>query len=169
LPHENKVCTKSEDEFEEHFRFIMPGYNVRPIEMMGAIGLKQLDKLDAMINIRRKNAEIFQDLFQNHKHFDIQTEIGKSSWFGFALIIKQDSPLARSEIIAKLQANNVDTRPIVAGNIAKKEMITRYFDYSIFGKNQNAEIIDSKGFYVGNHPKNITEEINYLHNILNFA
>jgi CDP-6-deoxy-D-xylo-4-hexulose-3-dehydrase len=39
LPKENKVCTKSDDWFEESFRFVLPGYNVRPVEMSGAIGI----------------------------------------------------------------------------------------------------------------------------------
>ena len=34
LPKENQLCTKSDDDFEESFRFILPGYNVRPIEML---------------------------------------------------------------------------------------------------------------------------------------
>ncbi len=39
LPKENLVCgTKSDDFFEESFRFVLPGYNVRPIEMEGALG-----------------------------------------------------------------------------------------------------------------------------------
>ena len=38
LPKENQLCTKSDDVFEESFRFILPGYNVRPIEMMGVTG-----------------------------------------------------------------------------------------------------------------------------------
>ena len=45
LPFENKLCKKSENPFEESFRFILPGYNVRPVEMMGAIGIEQLKKL----------------------------------------------------------------------------------------------------------------------------
>ena len=45
LPKENKLCVKSDFSFDESFRFILPGYNVRPIEMMGAIGIEQLKKL----------------------------------------------------------------------------------------------------------------------------
>jgi CDP-6-deoxy-D-xylo-4-hexulose-3-dehydrase len=67
--------------------------------MMGEIGLEQLKKLDNMIQIRRKNAEIFQDLFHNHKYFDIQKEIGESSWFGFSLILKEDLNIKREDII----------------------------------------------------------------------
>ena len=49
LPKENLVANKSDDWFEESFRFVLPGYNVRPVEMSGAIGLKQLKKLPSFL------------------------------------------------------------------------------------------------------------------------
>ena len=50
LPKENLVCgTKSDSEFDESFRFVLPGYNLRPLEMSGAIGIEQLKKLDSFI------------------------------------------------------------------------------------------------------------------------
>ena len=44
--------------------FILPGYNVRPIEMMGAIGIEQLKKLPDFLKYRRKNAEYFQNFLK---------------------------------------------------------------------------------------------------------
>ena len=45
LPKNNKVCNKdSENDFMELFKFVLPGYNVRPIELEGAIGIEQLKK-----------------------------------------------------------------------------------------------------------------------------
>ena len=55
LPNENLVTgTKSDDPFEESFRFVLPGYNLRPLEMSGAIGREQLKKLDELIDGRRR-------------------------------------------------------------------------------------------------------------------
>jgi len=86
LPKENKICTKSDDWFEESFRFVLPGYNVRPVEMSGAIGIEQLKKLPTFLMQRRKNAKLFVELFENHSDFMIQKDIDNSSWFGFSLI-----------------------------------------------------------------------------------
>ena len=98
LPKENKVCgTKSDDIFEEYFRFVLPGYNMRPVEMMGAIGIEQLKKLPDFISTRRKNAEYFYDIFNDSKYFTIQKEIGLSSWFGFSLIIREGTNLDRKK------------------------------------------------------------------------
>ena len=54
LPKNNKVCIKSNDLFSESFRFVLPGYNVRPLEMSGAIGLEQIKKLEDFVKQRRK-------------------------------------------------------------------------------------------------------------------
>ncbi len=167
LPEKNQLCVKSDDDFEEKFRFLIPGYNVRPIEMAGATGITQLDKLPKMIEVRRENAKLFQELMANNKNFIIQKELGKSSWFGFAIIIKEESNLSRKKVLEILNKADIETRPIVAGNIAKKEMISKYFDYSLAGEMKNAEIIDQRGFYVGNHSNNIKEQIRYLVQVLN--
>ena len=61
LPKFNHVCgTKSEDSFEESFRFVLPGYNVRPLELEAAIGIEQLKKLPGFITERRRNGLEFQ-------------------------------------------------------------------------------------------------------------
>jgi CDP-6-deoxy-D-xylo-4-hexulose-3-dehydrase len=50
LPKFNRLTgEKSDDIFEESFRFVLPGYNLRPLEMSGAIGQEQLKKLPQLI------------------------------------------------------------------------------------------------------------------------
>jgi CDP-6-deoxy-D-xylo-4-hexulose-3-dehydrase len=165
LPKENKVANKSDNWFEESFRFVLPGYNVRPVEMSGAIGVEQLKKLPNFIDVRRQNATLFQNLFQDHKHFIIQKEIGDSSWFGFSLIIKPSSSVKREDVIKKLTENNIDCRPIVTGNFAKKEVM-RFFNYEIFEKLPNADYLDANGLFVGNHQIPLEKEITYLYEVL---
>lgn len=164
LPKENQLCKKSNIAFEESFRFILPGYNVRPVEMMGAIGIEQLKKLPEFLNYRRENAKYFQSLFKNDDRFIIQKEIESSSWFGFSFIIK-DKNIKRENIIEKLTNANIDTRPIVSGNFARKEVV-KWFNYEIFGDLKNADIIDKQGFFVGNHQFDIKDKLDYLYKTL---
>ncbi len=166
LPKENKICTKSDDLFEESFRFLLPGYNVRPIEMSGAIGIEQLKKLPGFLEERRKNAAYFQEIFKDNTDFYIQKEIGQSSWFGFSFVIKEKSPLKRKDIVNKLTNAGIECRPIVAGNFAKNEVV-KHFNYEIFDTLKNAEFIDKNGFFVGNHQFEIKDKIEYLSSILN--
>ncbi|MCF6764283.1 DegT/DnrJ/EryC1/StrS family aminotransferase [Thiotrichales bacterium 19S3-7] len=165
LPKENYVANKSDDHFMESFRFVLPGYNARPVELSGAIGVEQLKKLPTFLHQRRENAKHFQMLFNNHDHFIMQREIGVSSWFGFSLIIKPGSKLQRKTVINALTRHKIDSRPIVAGNFTKNEVM-KYFDYEIHGQLKNADYIHENGFFVGNHQLNLKEEINYLYNVL---
>ena len=145
LPDNNLVSgKKSADPFEESFKFILPGYNVRPLEMSGAIGIQQLKKLPEFIRVRRENGEYFQQLFSDHPYLSIQQETGQSSWFGFSLLIKQGCGIERKNLTSYLIENGVECRPIVTGNFAKNEVI-QYFDYEISGNLENAEYIDRNG------------------------
>jgi len=165
LPKENKVCTKSDDWFEESFRFVLPGYNVRPVEMSGAIGIEQLKKLPAFLEQRRKNAKLFVKLFENHKDFLIQKDIDNSSWFGFSLIIKRTSKLKRKEVIEKLKENNIDCRPIVTGNFTRNEVM-KFFDYEIHDELRNADYLHDNGFFIGNSQVCLEREIEFLLDVL---
>lgn len=167
LPKENHVSNKSDNAFEESFRFILPGYNVRPVEMSGVIGIEQLKKLPSFLDFRRKNAKHLMALFKDHKDFFIQKDIDNSSWFGFSFIIKPESKLQRSEVIIKLEENQIDCRPIVTGDFTKNEVL-KHFDYEIFGEMKNAQYLDKNGFFVGNHQVDLTHEINHLFDVLTF-
>lgn len=165
LPKDNLVSPKSDNWFEESFKFVLPGYNVRPVEMSGAIGIEQLKKLPKFLDNRRKNAELFKEFFTNHKDFIIQKEIGSSSWFGFSFIIKPESKLKRIEVLKKLEENGIEYRPIVTGDFTQNPVI-KYFDYEIYGELKNAKLLHNNGFFVGNHQVDISEELKLLKDVL---
>ena len=165
LPDKNHVADKSDNWFEESFRFIIPGYNVRPLEMSGASGSEQLKKLPGFLKQRRINAKYFIETFKNDDRFYIQKEIGVSSWFGFSFIIKDPSILNRSEILRKLENANIEYRPIVTGDFTKSESL-RFFNHEIHKKMNNARHLDFNGFFVGNSHEDLSLQIEYLNDIL---
>lgn len=166
LPKYNRVCgTKSDNAFDEAFRFVLPGYNLRPLEMSGAVGLEQLRKLPSIIEVRRENAKAFKSLTSEFAWLRTQRETGKSSWFGFSLIIDQSFGLARKSLVNNLNAHGVECRPIVAGNFAKNDVL-RWFDFEISGSLQNAEILDKSGLFVGNHHYPLISELDALKDAL---
>ena len=162
LPKQNHVCSdKSDDPFEESFRFVLPGYNVRPLEMEGALGVEQVKRLPTLIQERRKNGVLLQAALGNHPDIIIQQEIGQSSWFGFSLVIRPGSQLTRKALVLKLEELGFECRPIVAGNFAKNEVV-KYFDSEVHGSLKNAEHIDRNGLFVGNHHFPIPEALSAL-------
>jgi CDP-6-deoxy-D-xylo-4-hexulose-3-dehydrase len=165
LPKVNHVCgEKSDDPFEESFRFVLPGYNVRPLEMSGALGIEQTKKLPMLIAERRKNAKLLQEAMKDHPTILIQQEIGASSWFGFSLVIRPGADLTRGELLKKLNALGFEVRPIVAGNFAKNEVV-KYFNSEVSGNLINAEHIDGNGLFIGNHHYSIADAVRQLSTI----
>jgi CDP-4-dehydro-6-deoxyglucose reductase, E1 len=165
LPQDNLICSKSKDPFYESFRFILPGYNVRPLELSGALGTKQIHKVDNLVEKRRVNAKIFQEMMAEFDFVDIQKEEGFSSWFGFALILNDKANFSRAELVENLNTRGIETRPIVCGNILENEM-TRYFDYSTSGNFSVSENIHSNGLFIGNHHEDIKDGLKNLHDSL---
>jgi CDP-6-deoxy-D-xylo-4-hexulose-3-dehydrase len=165
LPENNLVHEKGQDPFRETFQFVLPGYNVRPLEVSAAIGIKQLEKLGGFLAARRKNARKFVDLFGGLDHVRIQKPPGDSSWFGFSLIL--EGPLAgkREQVVKRLTEGGIECRPIVAGDFTKNPVI-QYFDYEIHGELKNAARVDNDGLFVGNHHYDISRELAHLRTLL---
>ena len=162
LPKVNQVCSdKSEDPFIESFRFVLPGYNVRPLELEGAIGLEQLKKLPSFIKERRRNGVKFQQAMKNHPDIMVQKETDNSSWFGFSMVIRPESNMKRKELINQLITLGFESRPIVAGNFSKSEVM-KYFDYEVPFEMKNAEYIDNNGLFIGNHHFPMDEAIDKI-------
>lgn len=168
LPKHNKVCgEKSDDTFEESFRFVLPGYNLRPLELEGAIGVEQLKKLPTFIEQRRENAKYFQEVMKNHPDLMIQKEIGESSWFGFSLVIRKESSMTRKELIKKLNDKGFECRPIVAGNFATNEAV-KFLDADFPFELEHARYIDENGLFIGNHHYSMRDAIDALRELCCF-
>lgn len=161
---ESPIYQKKSNDFYEAYRFILPGYNVRPTELQGAIGKVQLKKLDNYLNIRRQNAKHFVNLFKDDQRFIIQNEVGESVWFCFTMIMNPNSGLDRKEVLEVLKKAEIEHRIITGGNILKHDVI-KYFDYNVT-KSENATIAHDNGFFIGNHPVDIRDKIDYLYETL---
>ena len=155
-----------DDPFFEAYRFVVPGYNVRPLELAGAVGIEQLKKLDDMLAIRRRNAEHFVAVFGNDRRFIIQRENGSSSWFSFTMILNPAMDLNRAGVMDTLRKGDVQFRMITGGCFPQHAAV-RFFDYDIVGSIDNAKTAHERGFFVGNHPRDIRSELDHLRAVLN--
>lgn len=165
LPDESPIYKKLGDPFYESFNFIMPGFNVRPLEIEAATGIEQLKKLDGFIAQRRENAKLFKDRIEAETPFLTQKEIGEASWFGFAIILPKELEGKRDSYTDALRENDIEVRPIVAGNFTRQKAL-KFLDYSISGDLKNADYIHDNGFFVGNHSIDMKENINLLIDVL---
>ena len=161
LPEKNYVYDKTGNAWDDLFRFVLPGYNVRPLEMEAAIGSVQLCKLDSFIAARRKNAELFQSAMHGLDGCRIQKENGDSSWFGFSLILEGKLKGKRAGLIAALTQAEIDSRPIVTGNFARNPVI-EYLPHLEIGPLPGADDTHDNGLFVGNHHYDLNKELDLL-------
>lgn len=165
LEPENSVHPLSNNEWEDLFRFVLPGYNLRPIEISGAIGKVQMQKFPKFLENRRINAEFFVDLMKNLPNYRIQRENGTSSWFGFSLILQGNLSGLRGDLIKYLAINGVVTRPIVAGNFTLNPVM-KHLNYNTLSTLNNANLVHDNGFFIGNHHFDVRDNIEDVYSLL---
>jgi CDP-6-deoxy-D-xylo-4-hexulose-3-dehydrase len=167
VPDETTIYERRSDDFFEAYRFILPGYNARPLELAGAVGVEQLKKLDGMIAVRRNNAALFQALFEGDERFIIQRELAgaRSSWFSFTVILNPELDIDRRKVMNELKDAGIGYRIITGGCFLRHDVI-KYFEYDTVGEIVNANIAHDRGFFVGNHPQDLRPQIERLRQVL---
>lgn len=159
---------RSEEHFEA-YRFILPGYNVRPLELAGAVGREQLKKLPAMTAQRRRNLAVFQGLFGGDDRFVLQRENGKSSSFSFTMVLNPAHKLDRNRIFESLRQAGIGFRIITGGCVLRYDVL-KHYDYEVVdGGAPNAELAHDQGLFVGNFPQDLTPQLTRLREVLDRA
>lgn len=141
------------------FDFEIPGYNVRPTEIAGAIGIEQLKKLDQLVWYRQQNAAIYKELFSNNHNYIIQQETGNSSWFGFYF-----NAWRKDQLLPLLQRSNIETRSVMGGNFLKQNA-AKWMDTTA-DTTTMIDRTDIFGFYVGNYGQDLSDELERLKRVI---
>ena len=169
LPANSSLFTRGTNDHFEAYRFILPGYNVRPLEIEAAIGREQLKKLSGFTQRRRQNLALFQKLFGRDERFILQRENGISSAFSFTFVLKPDLKPDRSKVFSALRDADIGFRIITGGNFLRHDVI-KHYDYEIVGgATPNADVAHDFGFFVGNHPFDLSPQIEKLREVMNKA
>jgi len=165
LPDNSSLYQKTGNAFDDNFIFATPGYNLRPLEMSGAIGSVQLTKWDSIMSTRLANAKHFLNLFSNKSWCRIQQETGKSSWFTFGIVLDGKLKGRRPEVIDALSKAGIQNRPLASRNFLKQPVMPN-LDYMVSGTTESADDIHENGFFVGNGSVGIQEEISQMYEII---
>jgi CDP-4-dehydro-6-deoxyglucose reductase, E1 len=161
LPKPNKIDNKKTEKLCEGYRFLLPGYNMRPTEITGAVGLVQLEKLPAILAARRSNAELLQHLLKDVPEVQLQRPVGDSSWLSFALLLKEVPSGKREAVVEELTKQGIECRPIVGGNITAQPVMS-HLNHAIHGTLPQAKKIDKQGFSVANSHEDLSEHLHHL-------
>ena len=147
-----KVCPlRMKTEMDKRFMMVRMGYSYRVGEIEGALGLGQLENRDFIMNTRKKNAKYLTEnlgFISRYIHLPEFEDYIDHSFMMYPMVIKKNAPFNRSELICHLEADNIETRPMLP-------LLCQPIYKEIFGDIEKnypvAEWIDHYGFYVGCH------------------
>jgi len=145
--------------FDNLYNFYLPGMNLRSTDLQAYIGLRAIDKLDNFSKIRNSNFKYYLDGIE-HTMLNIQINTNTFvSNFAMPIVSKN-----KKNIIANLIANNIECRPLIAGNLASKPF---WYENFVMPVLKNCELIDEYGFYIPNHQDLTKEELDMIIKIVN--
>lgn len=151
--------------YDNKFIFSEVGYNFLPLEISSAFALAQMKRLPDFLEKRKANFENLTKYIATKEKFFIlptQTPNTETAWLAFPIIIKPKSPFTRLEIVTFLEDNNIQTRPVFAGNILKQPGFKKIVNRKISAAFPNTDKIMKNAFVIACHHGLNTEQIEYL-------
>ena len=146
------------NEFDSLYTFYLPGFNLRATDLQAFIGLKAIDKLDEYTKKRNNNFKLYKSLINNNQLTIKDKKTDFISNFAYPIVNKN-----RVNIIENLIKNNIEVRPLIAGDMSKKPMwIKNYGEVKL----PNCILVNEYGFYIPNHQDLTSEQIKFISNIV---
>jgi CDP-6-deoxy-D-xylo-4-hexulose-3-dehydrase len=136
------------------------GYNLKATDMQAAVGLAQLEKLDAFIEARQMNFQcLYEGLYDLQEFFILPEALPESqpSWFGFPLAVRTGAPFSRRDLLQYLDKRKIGTRLLFGGNLTRQPAY-RSTSYRVVGELRNTDFVMSQVFWIGVYP-GLTEEM----------
>ena len=127
----NWIPTLPDEIFDHKYVYDEIGYNMIPIELQAAMGLQQLDKLDEIHALRRRNYGLLFAIYEKYEEFFHlpRAQAGSDpSWFAFPVTIRAGAPFKRNDLVDYLEENLIQTRPYFAGNIMLQPAYSHLMD-----------------------------------------
>lgn len=134
------------------------GYNLKATDMQAAIGAAQLEKLPEFVARRRENWAFLRRALKPLEGRLLFPEPGPESspsWFGFLMTVRPGSAVSRDELASHLEAHNIQTRPLFAGNLTRHpcfQSLREGVDYRIAGTLEVTDQVMNNSFWVGVYP-----------------
>jgi CDP-6-deoxy-D-xylo-4-hexulose-3-dehydrase len=150
--------------YDHKYTYSHLGYNLKSGDIQAAIGLAQLDRLKSFIELRRRNWNYLKDGLSHLKEFIIlprATEHSDPSWFGFAITMKDKSPISRNQMVQLLNQKKIGTRLLFGGNLLRQPAFSGT-PRRIIGKLENTDKVMNQTFWVGVWPGLSIQMLDYV-------
>jgi CDP-6-deoxy-D-xylo-4-hexulose-3-dehydrase len=140
------------------------GYNLKSGDIQAAIGLAQLDRLDTFVEKRRANWAYLHKNLKGLEEFIMlprPTNNSNPSWFGFAITVRDGSPISRNDLVKKLNEKNIGTRLLFGGNLLRQPAFIGT-PRRVVGSLKNSDIVMNQTFWIGVWPGLTEQMLNYV-------
>ena len=143
------------------------GYNLKATDMQAAIGCAQLAKFPLFVEKRKANYERLYAGLKDVGALSVFRPYRESdpSWFGFLMTVKPDAGFSRNDLAQHLEAANIQTRNLFAGNILRHpcfETLAEGVDYRVAGDLTNTDVIMNSSLWIGLYPGMGDDRLDYM-------
>lgn len=146
--------------YDHKYTYSHVGYNLKMTDMQAAVGCAQLDKLPDFVAQRRHNFRFLQQQLsdlQNYLTLPIATANSEPSWFGFPILVNENAPFSRNQLVQYLETKGIGSRLLFGGNLVRQPAY-RDLNYRVVNRLSNSDRVMEQVFWVGVFP-GLTEEM----------
>jgi len=164
----NGVCGKRfdrwlqgyDEDIDHKYVFSRQGYNLKPLDLQGAIGAVQLAKAETIHHYRRLNKQKIQLIFERIPGCRVvsEHEDAEVSWFGVPIVYSQ-----KKMLVAYLESKKIQTRNYFAGNLLRHPAYKGLSDPALF---LNADRVLDEVFFLGCSPVITQPMIDYIDEVV---
>lgn len=146
--------------YDHKYTYSHVGYNLKMTDMQAAVGCAQLNKLPEFVAKRRENFDFLSKQLKDLEDVLVlptPAPNSEPSWFGFPILVKEDAPFTRNELVRYLEEKRIGTRLLFAGNLVRQPLY-QGLNYRVVGDLANSDKVMEGTFWVGIFP-GLTEEM----------
>jgi CDP-6-deoxy-D-xylo-4-hexulose-3-dehydrase len=149
---------------DHKYVFSTMGYNLKPLDLQGAIGIEQLKKLDEIEANRKRSKDTITKIFVDNIPGLRAPKVIKGSkpcWFGTPFICEEDG--LKHKLVVFLEENKIQTRNYFAGNILLHPGYSELGNYLDFPE---ANKVLDKVFFIGAAPHYTEPVFDYIEQVV---
>ncbi len=152
------------DGYDHRYFFTEIGYNLKLTDIQAAMGVAQMEKLPDFIAARKRNFRWLYEGLKPYEEFLIlptwhaQADV---SWFALPVTVRPNAPFGRRQLTDWLEAHNVETRLLFAGDI-RQQPAYRDMPHRAIGDLPNSALVLRSSFFVGVYPGLDQARIDYI-------
>ncbi len=149
---------------DHKYIFTTMGYNLKPMDLQGSIGLVQLSKFEEIDRKRKQSKSTIEAIVLNYvlglKGVTV-LDNSDTCWFGTPFIC--EDKILKDRLVAFLEVNKIQTRNYFAGNILLHPAYEHLDDYKNY---PNANDVLNKIFFLGAAPHYDNNVFEYVENVM---